>query len=144
VITRGADEDVSSNTSFADDGVLQFNVVNGGLYEFELVLVFSEPADSGTPDIKIAWAANTATVFAFNAVTTYTNTGGTGVNSVSNNPATTILASADGSKRIITARGWSNFATADGTFVLRWAQNTSSANATRVHAESRLSYRRVI
>jgi hypothetical protein len=139
-IVRGATKDVSSNTVLANDGVLQFSVTNAHTYLWELIFVFSEPANTGTPDLKIAMGVTTATISVAHLERSYINTSGASVFSAITDPTTVLAANATAEKRVLYLFGWTNFATASGTFAVQWAQNGSSVNPIRAWETSRLSY----
>lgn len=140
VITKSADEDVSSNTTPQNDDHLFFTTTNNGYYEFEMILIVSSPVGGATPDWKGDFGEDgTFRGYMFTAAAatgslTYT------VVSIQQGQTWAIGTGTQAYPHIIRGGFWAG----GGTMRLRWAQNTSSGNATRVHQGSLLRYKRII
>lgn len=142
-IVKATTESVSSSTTLQNDDELTFAVVSGKSYLIELFVHYDEPVGSGTPDIKFACSlgtadtGNTFTLGLFQYLNTSNVSTLTHISDIANLAA---AAGAAGSARFLYIRILT-VVDENGTFVFQWAQNTSSANATRVLAGSILRYR---
>lgn len=141
VIRKSATESVTSSTALQDDDELQFAVTLGTSYYFELVLLYDAVGGSGTPDIKHDCALNGGATFslAWRQHVGVSTAGAIQAGEVAD--MTTLITNGTATPRMLQMTGSFTVATSGGTFVLRWAQNTSDAAATRVLLGSTLSYR---
>jgi hypothetical protein len=141
-IVKLVDEDVASSIVEQDDDELQFAVDANSIYHLELEIVYSTAAGS-SPDFKMGIAGPTSCVGSYHAMGVSTtdavqHTAG----GISSGPAS-ITFGAGIAKRIILIFGEVTIDSTSGSVKLRWCQNSSNATATRVHAGSRLRYRKV-
>ena len=140
IVVKEVTESVSSSTTVQADDELFFAMVNGGAYEFKAVIVFDEPANSGTPDFKWRFAPASGSQIAIRrALGIDTSFAIQDTSVVDSNDLSNI---ADGNKRTVQVEG-SITAFADTDYQLQWAQDASSANAVRVLAGSYLAWRRI-
>lgn len=141
-ITKTADESVASSTTFQADDELFFTAVNGGAYEWELLLVYGSPVGGGTPDIKIALGEDAITVRGGYSAVGAVQTADTGGNlPAADNQGSVSLGTAT-TNRLAKVQG--THVGAGGTFTFLWAQVSSNAGATIVRAGSVLRYRRIV
>jgi hypothetical protein len=125
VVRKSADESVSSSITLQDDDALLFAVAANEVWVFEASILYT--AASATPDLKFTWAAPSGASGWYLAGGSTNPTIGLGVES---NTA------ADTTVRVFKYVGYvANGATA-GSVKFQWAQNTSSADATTVKAQS--------
>jgi hypothetical protein len=145
-VQAASNQDVTSNTTVANDAELFFTMVAGAIYDFEALVAYSSPAGGGTPDFKFAFNGP-ATLTGVYTVEGYLST----ADAIAGGPGSGGLTTASAlgtatTPRLATIRGWAS-STAGGTgtsgFILQWAQNTSSGNATRRLSGSVLRYRRI-
>jgi len=140
VLTKSADEDVSSNTTPQNDNDLFFTTVNNAFYEFEMILIVSSPVGGATPDWKGDFGEDGTfrgymfTPAAASGSLIYT------VVSIQQGQTWAIGTGTQAYPHIIRGSFWAG----GGTARLRWAQNTSSGNLTRVHQGSLLRYKRIV
>lgn len=138
-VVKSADESVQNSTTVQNDDDLFFTASSAVGYEWECSVIYGSPAGAGTPDIKFDFGED-ATVrggyvyWLLTASDTWT----------SGNLATSQAAGSAGTaatNRIMYVKGMHTGG--GGTFRFRWAQNTSSNNATIVRAGSILRYRAI-
>lgn len=142
-IVRGTDKSVTSNSTIADDGVLQFNVLTNTMYWFEMFLLYNEPANSGTPDIKHDFALSTGSFStAMRAHWGHSTTNAAQAATLAD-MSTVITNGANASMRVVHVEGFF-LPSADATFKFRWAQNVSNGNAVVVYGPSVLRYRKMV
>ena len=140
-VVKTGDENVAASTTLQNDDELFYTAVNGGVYEFQVGIIYDSPLSAGVPDIKVAFGEDTATRGSrwFLALSV-TETRSLDTALVASNQNTTAGTAA--TKRIYLHWGW--HVGAGGTFRFSWAQNTSDANPTTVYAGSYLAYRRIV
>lgn len=137
-VRKSADESVTSSTVLQDDNELQFTVVSGQSYVFQMGLLVTSTVATG--DIKVL-VTNTGSgtltwgVLGLNlAATTGTDSAvESGRDSAIATTAVSMGAVNGTLHNLITG---SFSATANGTVKLQWCQDTSSATATTVKAGS--------
>jgi hypothetical protein len=138
-VTKGSDESVSASTTLQDDDALFFTATSGKMYVIELDLIYASPVGAGTPDIKVSFNEDgtvRGNIYAWCISTTNLN----GQNSAITNDTPTPAGTAT-TDRLFFALGF--HCGGGGTFKVRWAQNTSDANATTVRAGSLLRRRQI-
>ena len=139
-VTKASDESVSGSTTIQNDDELLFTASSGTPYVVEFAVVYASPVGGTTPDIKLDFGEDTTARGGFTVIyMSTTDAWGTGTPKADRTD--TISAGTATTKRVITGRG--NYVGAGGTFRIRWAQNTSNANATTVYAGSYLRYKAV-
>ena len=137
-VTKGSNESVSGSTTMQNDDELLFTASSGTPYVIEFAVVYASPVGGTTPDIKLDFGEDTTARGGFSIM--YTNATDTWTyGSAKTDRTDTISAGTATTKRVVFGRG--NHVGAGGTFRIRWAQNTSDANATTVYAGSYLKYR---
>lgn len=153
-VKKAADESLASNTTLQNDDHLSFTAVAGATYEVTLVLRATNDGTAGANgDIKCAFTFPAGQlVLAWSGPHTTMTTGATTPDVVaqctdtaaSPSGAITFGISEGASTQIgITARGVFE-CTTGGTVQLQWAQNASSAIATKVLARSYIVAHRIV
>jgi hypothetical protein len=141
-VIKGSDENVTSSTTLQNDDELFFTAASGTVYEIEIILVYSSPVGAGTPDIKVALGEDSTSRGLFTEFGYFTTTDGKNLNfAIDGNQTDAPSAGTSATKRALIFKGW--YTGNGGTFRVLWAQNTSDANATRVHQNSSLRYRTI-
>jgi hypothetical protein len=141
--SKTADESLTSNTTLQDDNDLSVTVAANSVYEVEFGLVY----EAGTTgDIKYKWVAPAGATFTHSANRLNVGATLTGDDTVSVD-AISVTVSAGGLgtgvSLPIEGKGLLRVASTAGTFKLQWAQDTSSAGATIMKADSFIVLRRV-
>lgn len=148
VVTKDADTSRASTTTLAADSggssPLTATLASGGLYEWEVDLLYVSTAGGGTPDIKLGFGEDTV-ARGLGSINHYYSTGETPTNATTNYcaPGTAAIGAAgtDTAIRLLLMKGWYvGTGAAAGPW---WAQNTSGVNATIVKANSLMRYRRI-
>jgi hypothetical protein len=144
-VVKASDESVSGSTVLQNDDELFFTATSGGIYEFELVLIYASPAGGGTPDIRFGLGEDATTgrgLFSTIANLTTADAPTSTQRHTDQGSGTTTSAGTGTADRVMVCKG--GHRGNGGTFRLVWAQNTSDANATIVRAGSVLRYRRIV
>lgn len=143
---KTADESVASSTTLQDDDHLTLSVAASAFYQAELFMIFD--GDATTGDLKIQFSAPAGAAFSYGTLSPHTDQ--TSTTSSTMKVAEQTLAAAStygcmGSGTNIIGRASGLLVTSGtaGTFKLTWAQNGSTATATRLRANSYLLLRRV-
>lgn len=140
VVTKTADESVSSSAASQNDDHLFFATVNGAVYEINVFLVYASPVGAGVPDIKVDFGEDSTARGSVTAIS-LSSSDAPQTNSISANQTQTVIGGTATTKRGIQAL--CQYTGGGGTFRVRWAQGTSDANPLIVYAGSLLRYRRV-
>jgi hypothetical protein len=141
-VTKPTSQSVTSSTALVNDSALAVAVAANANYEFTCQLFFI--AANGPGDIKWTWSVPAGSALIYQNL--HNEGGGTGVNNsgVANSDADTPFAAGGGSPtEAARMTGNLNTSATTGNIQLRWAQNTSSATATQVRANSQLILRRI-
>lgn len=137
--TKSADT-TSGNATLTNDADLQITVNTAGTYNFEIFLSFYE-AVAGTGGFQFDVAGGSATIgsILFGTTVFTTSIGGFagGTSSTAAQQAPTVQTSSSSPSWSLT-KGQVTFSST-GTFIVRWAQNTISANVTTLKAKSYIS-----
>ena len=141
-VIKGSDESVTSSTTLQNDNELVIAVVASATYDFRCYLDF-EGGTQGSSDIKWTWVIPASASIRYRAV--YTNTSGSAITGTTNLDSDVVTAGTSGAG---TLRGTEMVGTLvvganAGNVQLQWAQNTSNATPTIVHAQSSLRLVRV-
>ena len=138
---KSNDQSVTSSTTLANDNALSLPVAANGTYFFICMLKF-EGGTSGSSDLKFAWTGPSG--FGMNYQLTGLNAGG-GSTLGFMRSATGSTGGTTGAGNVwgTTMLGTVTASSTAGTLQLQWAQNTSSATATIVHAGSVLAMWRI-
>ena len=140
-VIKGADQSLASNTTLQNDNALFLPVVANASYLFECYLDY-EGGTQGSSDLKWTFAVPAGGTLRYQPV--YFNTSGvvqaststgSGINTAGTNGAGTL--------RGVTMTGSLIMGSLAGTLQLQWAQFTSNATPTIVHAQPLLSLWRV-
>jgi len=132
---KTADQSVTSSTTVVNDSELVLSIAANVSYKFDCFLEF-EGGAFGTADMKWTW------VVPASAFLRYTWQGfaiGGGANAGEVHQATDVVASSSngaGNLRGVSMQGTLVVGVNAGTLQLKWAQNTSSATTTTMHAQS--------
>lgn len=139
---KGSDQPVTSSTTLVNDTALYVPVANPATYDVVLKLIY-EGAAVGTGDLKFTLVAPSGASLDWTA--TYSDTAGTVKSGQWEGSSYTVAAGTSGSgiKHMLVAHGTLITTTSGGNLQVQWAQNTSSATATIVHAGSSLTARRI-
>lgn len=134
-IIKPTDQPLTSSTAMQNDTALFLPVVAGATYDFCCYLDF-EGGTAGASDLKWTWALPSGATMRY--ASGHVNTGSFVFTSYTG--ASTVVASSAGAGVIqaVTMEGTLVTAGTAGNIQLQWAQNTSSATATIVHAQSKL------
>jgi hypothetical protein len=141
-VIKGADESVTSSTTLQNDNELFVPVIANATYLFDCYLDF-EGGTAGASDIQWQWTIGAGTL-RYQAIYAQASSGLGLIAGVTYAGSANVAAGTNGAGSL---RGLSM----NGTLVtsgasslqLQWAQNTSSATATIVHAQSYLSLWRI-
>lgn len=132
---KAVNEDRVSTITFASDAELLFPVLSGEEWHFKFGLFCV--ANTNTPDIKFQLVGPSGSViFSFQSIS------GSELGVISAYSTSTGLVTLTTSNRFVSLEG-SLLASAAGNVELQWAQNSSSADFTRILAGSYLVARRV-
>jgi hypothetical protein len=141
---KTATESVTSSTTLQDDDELTVTVEASTLYRFEMVLLY-DGNQSG--DLRFAFVAPSGTVQgAVHRLVTGATLAAASELSMGGGDLTTAVAAGTlgtGTTTALYAFGIAAIGVTGGSLKLQWAQNTSSASATRVLANSYLLTQRV-
>jgi hypothetical protein len=142
VVVKAADQFKTSTTVLANDSELFVPVAAGCTYLFDCYLDY-EGGVQGASDLQMQWTVPAGALLRYQPVGTFSSgvqhTGETNVAGTNFAPGT----NGAGVLRGITMRGTLVVAGTSGNLQLQWAQNTSSATATIVHAMSYVKLQRV-
>lgn len=139
VVTKSMDESVQSSTTLQADDELLFVAASGGVYQWELMLIYASPAGAGTPDIKVA--VGEAGYGPYRAIGISTSETLLRSGALSDGSQTLSFGTAAANRIALFDGG---FVSSGATFNTNWAQATSDSNATIVRAGSVLRYRRLL
>ncbi|HMG62693.1 MAG TPA: hypothetical protein VK599_07075 [Streptosporangiaceae bacterium] len=137
VAVKTSDQQVTSHTSFVNDNTLKLPCAAGAIYMVMMELDY-EGGTQGSSDIQWNWnlpAGATLRLF-----TAWNNTSGVAQVGMKTG-STTVTAGTQGAANVCGAfmHGTLFCGSSDGTIQFQWAQNTSSATPTIVHAQSVLA-----
>jgi hypothetical protein len=133
---KSGDETRTSNTTLGNDAALFLpNLAAGGQY-FVVCSLDYEGGTLGSSDMKWTWSLPSGATMRYHAW--YLSTGASVQVGVTHAGADVIAAGTAGSGtlRAVTMVGTVLMSTTAGTLQLQWAQNTSSATPTNMHAQS--------
>jgi len=133
IIVKSSDQSVISSTTMQDDDELFKDVLNGETWLFNAVLFAHEGGTN--PNIKIRMGAVSGLTGPIEYV--YHSEDGSEADTLSDFIETSVNISLSGSKSAIIIQG-AFTATANGRFVVQWAQGTSDTDPTVVHSKSYL------
>ncbi len=134
VVVKPSNETVVSSTTLQDDDDLKFAVLSGETWSFSFDLTVSEIANN--PNLKFRIGA-TGGLTGSIEYSWWSNAGGAEEGFISNFTTTAVGISLGTIKSGVHVSGAIK-ATANGTVQLQWAQDSSDADATTVHALSKL------
>jgi hypothetical protein len=137
-VVKPTDESVTSSTTMQNDNDLLVSLVANATYKFECYLDY-EGGTQGASDIKWQWAIPAGTNLHYQPL--FVGTTGNIAGASTFGAATVGTARTNGAA-FLCAIGMSGgiiVGSTAGTLQLQWAQNTSSATATTVHASSTLT-----
>lgn len=143
---KTADESVTSSTTLQDDDHLTVSVSASAVYQIEMALIYD--GDQTTGDLKFQFSAPSGSAFSYGMLSPHTDQTSTTASAVKITEQTLAAASTlgcFGSGTNVVARAFGLLVTGgtSGTFKLTWAQNGSSATATRLRTNSYLIARRM-
>jgi len=135
-IVKPSDQSLTSNTTLQNDNDLVVSLQANTSYHFECFLDY-EGGTAGAADIKWGWTLPAGITLRYIAL--YENLTPTLAGAVTWGSADVVQAQSNGAgnRRGIFMNGACTTVSA-GNMQLQWAQNTSSATATIVHANSKL------
>lgn len=143
---KSADQSVTSSTVLINDSALLVPVAANALYLVTCYLSY-EGGTQGSSDMKFQFTGPAGSAMSFNA-TYYPTSGGVGANT--NLSRTTGLSSVvpvgtdgTGVKMPMVISGTFSTGAFTGNLQMQWAQNTSSATSTTMHAGSVLAASRI-
>lgn len=140
-VIKGADQSLASSTTMQNDNALFLPVIANATYLFVCYLDY-EGGTRGSSDIKHAWSVPSGGTLRYVKLGNNTS----GVAEIVTLAGATIWPDATngaGSLQGLLMLGSLIMGSTAGNLQLQWAQNTSSATATIVHAQSLLSLWRV-
>lgn len=140
-VIKGADQTITSSTTFANDNALFVSVVANATYLVQLFIDY-EGGTQGSSDIKWTFTGPSGWTMRYQGI--YRDTSGT----VQANCFTGASGPAAGTNGAATLRSVGILGTivtssTPGTVQLQWAQNTSSGTGTIVHAQSSMQLWRI-
>lgn len=142
-VTKLSDQSKTSNTTIAADTELFLPVAVSATYWFTFSIDF-EGGTQNASDIKFNWTVPAGTTLRYHSVREGLVAGTANV--VNCQTGTDVVAAGTkGAGNLCGTSGWGTLLTAGtaGNITFQWAQNTSSATATIVHAQSVLMLQRV-
>lgn len=136
-VVKPSDQSLASNITLQNDTALVLNIAANAAYIFTCYLDY-EGGTLAASDLKWQWAVPSGAGMRYTA--TYVTTGGGLSASATYTQASVVVAgtSGAGSLQGLVMTGAVTTSTSSGTLQLKWAQNTSAATATIVHANSYL------
>lgn len=137
---KPADQPLTSSTAMQNDTALFLPVAAGATYDFGCYLDY-EAAGPGTGDLAWTWALPAGATLRY--ASGHVNSGAFVFTSYLG--SATVIASGQGAGNIlaVTMEGSLVTGSTAGTLQLRWAQNTSNATPTIVHAQSKIRLTRI-
>jgi hypothetical protein len=140
---KTATESVTSSTTFQDDDHLSVSVAASSVYEMTAFLKY----DGDTAgDLKFQWVGPSGATLSFWTETLQVTASSTADDAHAISAISTAVsagARGAGTNCAATMAGLLVVSTTAGTFKLQWSQDTSSATATRLFADSYVCLRRV-
>lgn len=136
-VIKGADESVTSSTSLQDDDALFLALPANSQWLFKAFILY-EGGTLGSSDLKCYWSMVSGASLDYHAQ--YLSTGGTAQIGVGHTGPDVLSAgtAGAGTRRAISIQGTLLVGSEAGNVQFVWAQNTSSATPTIVHAQSSL------
>lgn len=140
IVRKPSDESVTSSTVLQDDDSLVLTVAANEVWQFKYNLRY-EGGTAGGSDLKISWSLPASG--RVNAYAVVMNTAGNAfplfwdITTTDASPGA-LQTNGGGVVRGATIEGWFINAGTAGNYTLRWAQNSSSATATKILANSTL------
>lgn len=143
---KAADTSRTSVTTVTADPDLSLAVAANALYRFWMYLDY-EGANTGTGDLKWSFSTPSGATLRYQALFLQSG-GGTAINQTigfTNTGASVMSAASNGVANLMAVTMWGQLDTAasTGSLTLNWAQNTSSATSTIVHAQSSMTLDRI-
>lgn len=143
IVRKTVNEDVSSSTVVQNDDELFFQTVAGAVYEVEILLVYVSAVGAGTPDLKFDLGEDSAARGVFFPVGGFSTADAALATGLLANQTATVSLGTSAFDRAALYKG--QYAPAGGgIFRVRWAQDTSNANATTMRVGSLIRYRRIL
>ncbi len=139
VVAKTIDEGITNNT-LQNDNELLFVPASGGMYEVELLCIYSNAAGA-TPDIKIAFGEDTTKRGGF-VTTSLSAADAAQTIALDGRNNAVVTAGTDTALRAVFFKGW--YLGTGATVNTVWAQNVTDATATVMKAGSVLRYRRIV
>lgn len=145
-VRKTADESVTSSTTLQDDNHLTLSVEANAVYQVELVMIYD--GEETTGDLKVQFVAPASAAFSYGTMSAHSDQASEFDSSMKLTEQTLAAATTYGCFGTgvnVFGRAFGLLVTAGtaGTFKLQWAQNGSSATATRLRTNSYLILRRV-
>lgn len=142
-VIKGADQSVTSSTVMVNDSALVLPVVANAAYLFDCYLDY-EGGASGSSDLQWVWAVpGGGAAMRYQPVGTTTSGGALTGQTLAGGDTQAVSSNGAGVLRGVSMNGTLVTGSAAGTLQLRWAQNTSSATPTIVHAQSYMALWRI-
>lgn len=141
-IVKPADEPLTSNATLQNDNDLLVSVAANATYKFDCTLIY-EGGTNGASDLKFKWAVPASATLTIN-IPAYFFTDNTthGPSYIDQTTTQALGTRGAGVRQSVAMTGSLLVSSTSGTLQLTWAQNTSSATATIVHAQSTLTLQR--
>lgn len=141
-VTKTADQSVTSSTTLVNDNELLLSLAANAVYEFRCTLDY-EGGTQGASDLKWGWSVPSGTIMRYTRIGI--DTAGASTAGFMTTESSTVAGgtAGAGSLKGVLMDGVIDTGSTAGTLQLKWAQNTSSATATIVHALSKLIAQRV-
>jgi hypothetical protein len=141
-VTKLVDESVASNATVQADDELFFTPVSGGMYEFQLFLIYASPAGGGTPDFQVAFGQDGTMRGTLSLMGPSTGDGAAATTLQAQTGSTGSYGTATSNRMLMTLGGvYFGSGAQAGVY---WAQTNSGVNATILRAGSMLWYRRIL
>lgn len=141
-VIKPGDQSLASSTTLQNDSALFVPVVASATYLFDCYLDY-EGGTLGSSDLKWTWAVPAGAALRYCA--DWLSTGSTVQVGITHKDTDVLAAGTGGAASLFSVRmtGSLVMGVTAGNLQLQWAQNTSNATATIVHAQSRLALWRV-
>jgi len=141
-VIKPSDQSVTSSTTLVNDTALVVPVVASATYLFDCFLDY-EGGTLGAADLKISWSVPAGATLRYDQL--YRNTSGNPVTwgEGTNGAGNTMGTGGAGTRFAAIMKGSLVMSSTAGSLQLQWAQSTSSATATIVHAQSFLALWRI-
>jgi hypothetical protein len=132
-LRKNSDQSVTSSTTLVNDTQLTWPVSANTNYVFSMDLVYTGAA---TGNLKVGWGTPSGATMSWSAVGLDTSLGYKNVANLAAGTTSNFGAVSTTIGRLVQLTGYLHVDVTAGTFVLKWAQDTSNASSTVMRAGS--------